>query len=287
MSGFTQAHEVCYNAFRQGALSVDHEGHRKRLRERFAAAGLEAFAPHEMLELLLTYAIPRRDTKPIAYALITRFGSLHAVLQASARELMQVDGIGENAATLLSMIMPLFRAYHKSAEQDSPTLKNLQQCLSYCKGLFSGERYEKLYVVCLDGRMRRLNTVLVSSGDVNQVPVFARHVLSAASQCNASGMIITHNHPSGTAHPSQEDIVLTEALSQILSGINVILYDHIIVSPVDVFSFRRGGLLEIEEDEVGTAAQHPERLISIHTDGSRKKINEGEMQCEENGDYLE
>lgn len=266
---------------------MDHEGHRQRLRERFAAAGLEAFAPHEVLELLLTYAIPRRDTKPIAYALITRFGSLHAVLQASARELMQVDGIGENAATLLSMMMPLFRAYHKSAEQDTPAMKNLKQCLDYCKGLFSGERYEKLYVVCLDGRMRRLNTVLISSGDVNEVPMFARHVLSAASQCNASGLILTHNHPSGTAQPSQEDVLLTDSLSQILSGINVKLFDHIIVSPQDVFSFRRGGLIEIEEDVSGIAAQHPERLIPIRGGIMRSDLNEGEMECIENEDYIE
>lgn len=267
---------------------MDHEGHRKRLRERFAAAGLEAFAPHEILELLLTYAIPRRDTKPIAYALITRFGSLHAVLQASAMELMQVEGVGENAATLLSMMMPLFRAYHKSEEQDLPALKNLQQCLNYCKGLFSGERYEKLYAICLDGRMRRLNTVLISSGDVNQVPVFARHVLSAVNQCNASGMIITHNHPSGTAQPSQEDVVLTESLSQILSGIGVVLYDHIIISPQDAFSFRRGGLLNAEtEDAAQTAAQHPECVISIRRGSLHNDLHEGEMECIENGDYLE
>lgn len=266
---------------------MDHEGHRKRLRERFVAAGLDAFAPHEVIELLLTYAIPRRDTKPIAYALMTRFGSLHAVLQASARELMQVEGIGENAATLLSMMMPLFRAYHKSAEQDTPTLKNLQQCVDYCKGLFSGERYEKLYVVCLDGRMRRLNTVLISSGDINEVPVYARHILGAASQCNASGLIITHNHPSGTAQPSHEDVVLTESLEQILSGINIKLFDHIIVSPQDVFSFRRGGLLEFEEDAIGAAAQHPERLIAIRGGMMRSDLNEGEMECIENEDYIE
>lgn len=240
---------------------MDHEGHRKRLRERFAAAGLDAFAPHEILELLLTYAIPRRDTKPVAYALIARFGSLHAVLQASVQELMQVDGIGENAATLLSMMMPLFRAYHKSAEEDKPTLKNLQQCATYCRGLFSGERYEKLYVICLDGMMRRINTVLISTGDVNEVPVFARHVLAAVSSCNASGMIIAHNHPSGVAKPSYEDVAMTKALAQILSGINVVLYDHIIVSPSDLFSFRRNGLIHEEREEMPEAAQHPERLI--------------------------
>ncbi|MBQ4552910.1 MAG: DNA repair protein RadC [Clostridia bacterium] len=264
---------------------MDHEGHRKRLRDRFSAAGLEAFAPHEVLELLLTYAIPRRDTKPIAYALITRFGSLHAVLQASVQELMQVDGIGENAATLLSMMMPLFRAYHKSAEEEAPTLKNLQQCLTYCKGLFSGERYEKLYVICLDGRMRRINTVLISSGDVNQVPVFARHVLSAASQCNASGMIITHNHPNGSAHPSSEDIELTEALAQILSGISVTLYDHIIVAPTEIYSFRQERLLEVEQITLENAAQHPERIITIRRGNMRSDTDEGETQCEEIGEF--
>lgn len=264
---------------------MDHEGHRKRLRERFAAAGLEAFAPHEILELLLTYAIPRRDTKPIAYALITRFGSLHGVLQASVRELMQVDGIGENAATLLSMMMPLYRAYHKSTEEEMPVLKNLQQCVAYCKGLFTGERYEKLYAVCLDGRMRRINTVLIASGDVNQVPVFARHVLSAASQCNASGMIITHNHPNGTAQPSSEDVVLTEALAQILTGINVVLYDHVIVSPTETYSFRREGLMEEEDREMlQPAAQHPERVIPISKGRLRSDTDEGVEKCEENGD---
>ena len=267
---------------------MDHEGHRKRLRDRFATAGLESFAPHEILELLLTFAIPRRDTKPIAYALMTHFGSLHAVLQASVQDLMRVEGIGENAATLLSMMMPLFRAYHKSAEEEQPVLKNLQQCVNYCRGLFSGERYEKLYAVCLDGRMRRINTVLISTGDVNEVPVFARHVLNAASRCNASGMILTHNHPNGMAQPSSEDILLTDALYQILSGINVVLFDHVIVSPSDTYSFKQGGLLEwAREEELSSAAQHPERILSIH--GSMRTVADEEVkECIdiENGEFL-
>ena len=263
---------------------MDHEGHRKRLRDRYAAAGLEAFMPHEVLELLLTYAIPRRDTKPIAYALMTRFGSLHAVLQASVPELMTVEGIGENAATLLSMMMPVMRAYSKSAAQELPEMKNFKQCAEFCTGLFIGERYEKLFAICLDGRMRRLNTVLISSGDVNQVPVFARHVLSAASQCNASGMIITHNHPNGTAKPSAEDIMLTETLAQILGGINVVLYDHVIVSQAEIFSFRRNGLLETEDSFLQEAAQHPERLVTMIR--PRLGAKEGVEECWEEGDFL-
>lgn len=240
---------------------MDPQGHRSRLRERFFNAGLEAFAPHEVLELLLTFAIPRRDTKPLAYALITKFGSLHAVLQATPQELMNVSGIGENAATLISMMMPLFRAYHQSIEKELPVLKNLEQCAHYCKGLFQGERYEKLYVICLDSRMRRLNTVLISSGDVSEVHVYSRHVLSAVSSCNATGVIITHNHPGGTALPSNEDIALTDAITLLLKGIDVIMYDHIIVSPLDTFSFRKAGFLDHADQVLSEAAQHPERLL--------------------------
>ena len=242
---------------------MDPQGHRSRLRERFFNAGLEAFAPHEVLELLLTFAIPRRDTKPLAYALITKFGSLHAVLQATPQELMTVSGIGENAATLVTMMMPLFRAYHQSVEKELPVLKNLEQCTHYCKGIFQGERYEKLYVICLDSRMRRLNTVLISSGDVTPVHVYSRHVLNAVSSCNATGVIITHNHPDGTAIPSNEDMALTDAITVLLKGIDVVLYDHLIVSPLDTFSFRRAGLLDHTEQPLAEAAQHPERLLPL------------------------
>jgi len=263
---------------------MDPQGHRSRLRERFFNAGLEAFAPHEVLELLLTFAIPRRDTKPLAYALITKFGSLHAVLQASAQELMTVNGIGENAATLISMIAPLFRAYHQSIEKELPTLKNLEQCARYCKGLFIGERFEKLYVICLDSRMRRLNTILISSGDVSEVYVYSRHIINAISRCNATGVIITHNHPGGTAVPSNEDIALTDAITVLLKGIDVILYDHIIISPIDTFNFRSAGLLDHPQQALIDAAQHPERLLPIQR---IKKAYKGENTCRENGDFLE
>lgn len=240
---------------------MDHEGHRERLRQRFRNAGLDAFAPHEVLELLLTYAIPRRDTKPIAYALMNRFGSLHAVLQATPGELMLVDGVGENAATLLALMMPLFRAYRRSAEEEQPAVTNQEQAVRYCESLFDGERYEKFYVICLDARMRRLNTVLISSGDITEVRVYARHVLNALTQCNAMGAIIAHNHPGGTAEPSSEDVLLTNSLVQLLDGVGIRLYDHLIVSPGTTFSFRRGGLLSAEDGEIVRAAQQFESIL--------------------------
>lgn len=240
---------------------MEHEGHRQRLRERFYRAGLDAFAPHEVLELLLTYVIPRKDTKPIAYSLLTRFGSLHGVLQATRDELMLVEGIGESAAAFIAMMTPLFRAYRLSLEQEQPSVTNHVQAVRYCESLLEGERYEKFYVICLDAQMRRLNTALISSGDVTEVRVYARHVVSALTQCSAMGAIITHNHPSGTAMPSFEDIALTNGIYQLLDGIGIKLYDHLVVSPHETFSFRRGGLLSDENGTISEAAQNFEKVL--------------------------
>jgi len=270
---------------------MEHEGHRERLRQRFRRAGLDAFAPHEALELLLTYAIPRRDTKPIAYALLNRFGSLHAVLQASAEELMQIDGVGESAATLICLMAPLFRAYRRSMEEDMPEIKSGMQAVSYCESLFEGERYEKFYVICLDTRMRRLNTVLISAGDVTEVRVYARHVLNALTQCNAMGAIITHNHPSGTAQPSAEDVALTNGIANLLAGVDIRLYDHIIVSASESFSFRRGGLLGGESGQASGASQRFEQVLPAVQEEMYRlgRIKKGAFRsCEgtEEGDYL-
>ncbi len=222
---------------------MDSNGHRERLRRRYLQAGLDAFAPHEVLELLLTYAIPRRDVKPLAHALLDRFGSLHAVLNASPGELVQVTGMGENAAVLISMLVPLFRAYRQSAERDVPEIRDIAQAVRYCEALFEGERYEKFYVIALDARMRRINTALISTGDVTEVRVYARHVVNALTCCGAVGALIAHNHPGGTARPSQEDLTLTELIARLLGDLDIRLYDHIIVSPTENFSFRKAGLL--------------------------------------------
>lgn len=270
---------------------MDHDGHRERLRQRFRSAGLDAFAPHEALELLLTYAIPRRDVKPIAYQLMNRFGSLHAVLKASVDELKQVEGVGESAAILIAMIAPLFRAYRKSAEQDTPEIKNGIQAVRCCEALFEGERYENFYVIALDARMRRLNTVLIATGDVTEVRVYARHVVSALTQCNAVGAVITHNHPSGSARPSAEDIALTSAIAQLLDQVGIRLYDHVIVGTEESFSFHRGGLIGADDGLATQAAQKYENVLPavqdrIYRDG---KVTKGEckqwQEPEEEGEY--
>ena len=269
----------------------DHNGHRERLRERYLRAGLDAFSMHETLELLLTYAIPRRDVKPIAYALKNRFGSLHGVLQASVEELTQVDGVGESSAILISMIAPLFRAYRRSIAEETPEIKNGYQAVRYCEALLEGERYEKFYVIALDARMRLIHTALISTGDVTEVRVYARHVLSALTQCNAVGAVIAHNHPSGSAQPSREDISLTNAIAQLLDGVGIKLYDHIIVSAEETFSFHRGGLIGADEGTVTQAAQRYESVLpavreEIYRAGRMKKGECKQCEATEEGEFF-
>lgn len=221
----------------------DHAGHRLRLRQRFTAAGLNAFAPHEMLELLLTYAIPRRDVKPLARQLLQRFGSLHAVLQADLADLQAVDGIGENAAVLLALILPLSRARQKSLLGDKPVLDTAQSAADYCRALLDGERFECFYVIALDSAGRVLSTAQISTGDESQAAVYPRRILASLLRASAAQVIVAHNHPINSAQPSQADQEMTNQLRHLLLGVDIILYDHIIVGTDGQFSFRQQGLL--------------------------------------------
>lgn len=223
---------------------MDHTGHRERLRDRFCRSGLEALADHEKLELLLTYAIPRKDTKPAAYALINRFGSLHAVLQADTEDLIHVEGIGPSAAVLISMMLPLFRAYRMSAEKETHCIRDTRQAVCCCEALLEGETVEKFYVICLNASLEKINTVLIAQGDVTEVRVYMRHLVSALTQCGAACAIIAHNHPGGIPQPSEADIRLTQNIETVLGGMEIRLLDHIIVGAKGSFSFQRAGLMK-------------------------------------------
>jgi DNA repair protein RadC len=228
--------------FQQGRwFAVEHEGHRQRLRERFESEGLGSFAPHEALELLLTYAIPRRDTNPLAHQLIRHFGSLQTVLEASPQDLLQVKGIGKSAAALIGMQLPLSRMYQLNCLKERICVADRGQLLLYCHSLIGGARNELFYAISLDSRMRVLNASLIAQGDVGEVAVYPRLVLSSLLSVNASGAILLHNHPSGDPAPSGEDAVLTSRIANVLSGVGITLYDHIIVSGGNSYSFRETG----------------------------------------------
>jgi len=226
------------------AAAHPHQGHRARLRARFMASGLEGFAPHEALELLLTFAIPRQDVNPLAHRLIRHFGSFNRVLEAPVRELRRVQGVGENAATLLSLLLPVFRLYRLGQEERGPVPADTDSLIERCRGLMMGERVERFYVLSLDARGRLITHALVSSGDEGETAVYPRLIAAELLRTGAAGCVLAHNHPSGLAQPSAADRELTRALRDILLPLAIVLRDHIIIAGQDAFSFRREGLFD-------------------------------------------
>lgn len=209
---------------------MEHDGHRARMRQRFMQTGLEGFADHEILELLLFYAIPRRNVNPLAHQLLDTFGSLINVLEATPQQLMQVPGLGESAASLLTLIVPLFRRYAGQAFNKRKFIGNRRDCREYCISLMAGRRLEHFYVIGLDASSQITGTTLIATGDLNQVAAYPRQVLHAALSTNAHSVILCHNHPGGTLAASKEDIEATLAIIEALFPINIGVLDHVIVS---------------------------------------------------------
>lgn len=221
-----------------------HKGHRERLRNRFLSEGLDGFEDHQVLELLLFHAIPRADTNPLAHLLLRRFGSLSAVLEADPRDLAMVEGIGKQAALFLSMIPPVTRRYfHDRVFRDRPQLTTSEGVADYLVPLMAGRPEEVFYVLCLDTQCRVIYPALVSEGTVKDAHVHPRHVVEEAVRHRAASVILAHNHPSGTARPSNHDHLITRHLVQALGAIEIKVLDHIIIAGEQSFSFAREGIL--------------------------------------------
>ncbi len=234
---------VIYSSVKGGGAVESYLGHRQRLRERFARAGFDGFAAHEALELLLTYAIPRRDTKPLAYALLDRFGSLQGVLAAGPADLCAVPGVGQSAATLVAMMLPLMRLYQLGAAEESPVLSDGDSMKRYCQALMLGERYEQLWLLALDPVGKLLKKTHISSGDEGETAVYPRLIVAALLRCGAAGAVMCHNHPGMEAKPSWADKDMTRSLDALLLPLSIRLVDHIIVTDHAIFSFRDSGLI--------------------------------------------
>ena len=225
-----------------------HADHRKRMRERFRREGLEGFADHEALELLLSYAIPRRDVNPLAHDLLETFGSLKGVLEAGADQLCAVKGIQEQSATLIALMVPLFRKYMGTMAQERRQIGTRAEAEQYCLSLTAGLRSERAYVICLGADHRLLGRRLIGEGSIDEVNAYPRLVVEAALNHNAHGVILCHNHPGGKPAPSAADIEWTAHVRQVLSGIGVLLLDHIIVADGQTYSMvQHGELLQGEK----------------------------------------
>ena len=220
-----------------------HDGHRQRKKEQFRMHGLDAFADHEVLELLLYYAIPRRDTNPVAHRLMERFGSLDGVFSATVEELEEVEGVGKNAATLLALWMPLYRRVRTKPKAKETVLNSTEQAGQYFMDLFFGMRREELYEACLDAKGKLLACCRIAEGGVDAVNISTRRLVENALKCGASAVILAHNHPSGIALPSPDDNTTTLAVWDALRAVGIPLIDHIIVADEDYVSLRDNGLL--------------------------------------------
>ncbi len=211
-------------------------GHRQRLKNRFRNEGLDCFEEVHALELLLFYAIPRIDTKPLARKLLDEFGSLPLVLEATDAELRTVPGVGENVATFLSLITAAGRYYRKQKAEQQMCLDSVQKYGEYLVNMFYGKRDEQVYLLCLDSKYKVLCCRELGEGDANCVNVPLRKAVEIALRTNATMVIMAHNHPSGLAIPSAEDIETTERLANALGAMDIILLDHVVVADADYVS---------------------------------------------------
>lgn len=206
----------------------EHEGHRERMRARFLHGGLEGFAPHEVLELLLFNAIPRRDVNPLAHRLLKHFGSVWAVLNALPEQLMQVPGIGAQSAAMLSLVAAAYRFADRDKLGERPIVNNYREAKVFCAQLFAAAREEVLYVICLDAQGRVLRAVPAITGTIDEIAIYPRTIVAIAIRHNARNVVLAHNHPSGLRDPSDADVHTTELLREALGAVDIEVLDHII-----------------------------------------------------------
>ena len=218
-------------------------GHRERVRRRYIENGLESFREdYEVLELLLFYAIPYRDTKQLAKNLIAYFGSFHAVMDASAEELREA-GLTENAATFLKLMPDIQSRYEQSKTRELTQIRSTADAGLACCGMFRNQLEESVRMLCLDAAGKIVKRAELSKGDVNAVHFPVRKIVEAAISSKAVSVILAHNHPGGTLSPSREDLEATEAVKAALEPIGVRLLDHLIVSGAGYCSLREDGYL--------------------------------------------
>ena len=218
-----------------------HTGHRQRLKQQFMKNGLDGFTDIQVLELLLFYSIPRIDTNPIAHNLLERFGSLDRVLEAPPAELMEVEGIGENAATFLSLITAASRYYQIKRSENVKILTSVTDCGNYLLPHFHGRTNETVFLLCLDAKCKVLCCKEIGEGSVNTASISVRKVVETALSANATTVVLAHNHPSGIAVPSNEDIQTTRRIAAALSAVEIHLADHIVVAEGDYVSMVQSG----------------------------------------------
>ncbi len=220
-----------------------HLGHRARMREKLLGAGPDALLDHELLEMVLFLALPRRDTKPIARALLARFGSFANAIAAPLQELRDIEGLGEAGAAALRTVQAAALRLARAEIIDRPVLNNWDRLLSYLTAALTRERVEQFRVLFLDTRNRLIADEPQARGTVNHTPVYPREVVKRALELQATALILVHNHPSGDPTPSRADLDMTQEIKAAAGSLGIVLHDHLVVGNGQHLSFRREGLL--------------------------------------------
>lgn len=217
--------------------------HRKRLRERFQKAGAEGLHDYELLELLLTYAIPRREVKPVAKKLIQHFGSLSGVLDANQKELEEVSNVGPISATLIRLVKELCGAYLAEKMKHRDLLSSPQAVVDFARVKLASLPHEAFMVIHLNTKNEVIEHEIVHEGTIDRAVIYPRRIIEAALTQHAAGLILVHNHPSRHIEPSEEDKRLTRAIIEAARTVDIRVLDHIVVGKDGYFSFKEKDLL--------------------------------------------
>ncbi|MBR2033627.1 MAG: DNA repair protein RadC [Alphaproteobacteria bacterium] len=220
-------------------------GHRERIRQRFLIGEGRDMADYELLELVLTIAIPRRDVKPLAKELINKFGSFAAVINASREDLLMVSGVKDGTITVLKVInaAALRTSWQNLQSLDGPIINNFDTLIDYCRSAMCYSDVEELRLIYLDSKLHVLGQEIIQRGTINSVAIHPREVIKYAMNNKAASIIMVHNHPSGDVHPSKSDISMTQKINEACNSIGIRLIDHLILSRNEYYSFSHHMLL--------------------------------------------
>ena len=244
--------------------AVSHDGHRQRMKERLLRDGLDSFQEHEVMEMLLYYALPYRDTNGLGHMLIDHFGSLSNVLDADVADLVKVPGVTPHTATLLTLCGQTAHRYIKQRYRTGNQLYTTKELGEYVLPWFVGKKTESVLLISMDNRRKVINATRIFEGSVNSAQFNFRIALQQALQDNASCVIMAHNHPNGFALPSAADVATTRRFAQVLALVGIRLLDHLIVAEDDFVSMAdtplfagalRGDPEEEEADEKSKKAE--------------------------------
>lgn len=226
------------NPAQQSHAPAHYHGHRDRLRKRFQTGGEKALEDYELLELILFRLIPRRDTKPIAKELLTKFGTLSEVFGAPTKRLQEVKGIGENVALDLKLIATISQRTLKSEIRNKHVLGSWSSLIDYCHSAMAHEKREQFRILFLDKKNVLIADEVQQTGTIDHTPVYPREVVKRALELSATAIILVHNHPSGDPTPSRADIDMTKTITETAKPLGIVVHDHIIIGKEGYVSFK-------------------------------------------------